>query len=157
MLAPGGRLRFAVHAAEGAVVRDTANAIADANFLIDLDIVGLASCCSTALDAFNAGLKAIADRAPSATDQAMLANVHQTLCDTYDHRRSELLTSAQHLHAEIAAHRDRQAALLAAARSADQVAEIGATLQALGLTAITHGEQRGGTDLIGWTIEARRD
>lgn len=156
VLAPRGRLRFAIHAAEGAVARDTAMAIADADFLIDLDIARLAAPCSTSVDALNTGLKAIADRVPTATDQAMLANVHHTLCDTYDHRRGELAATATHLHAEVTAHRDRQAALLAAARSADQMAELGEQLHSLGHTAITHGEQRDGLDLIGWTIESRR-
>jgi len=156
VLAPGGRLRFATHAAEGAVARDTASAIADADFLIDLDITRLATRSATALDVLNAGLKAIADRAPSATDQAMLANVHQTLCDTYDHRRGELLPTAQHLQAEITAHRDRQAALLASALTAAQLAALGEHLEALGLTAIALSEQTDGDDLIGHVIGARR-
>lgn len=156
ILAPGGRLRFAIHAANGAVARDTASAIVDADFLIDLDITGLAARADTALDPFNAGLRAIADRTPSATDQAMLANVHQTLCDTYDHRRSALLTTAQQLHAEITAHRDRQAALLAAACSTAALVELGMKLATRGMTAITLGEQRDGADLIGHIIEARR-
>ena len=156
VLAPGGRLRFAIHAAEGAVACDTASAIADADFLIGLDIVGLAERSDTALDAFNIGLKAIADRAPTATDRAMLANVHQTLCDAYDHRRGELAVKAENLHAEITAHRDRQAALLSAALSTNQMAELGTMLAVLGLTAIAHGEQRDGADLIGHVIEATR-
>ena len=156
VLAPGGRLRFAIHATEGAVARDTASAIADADFLIGLDIVGLAERSDTALAAFNIGLKAIADRAPTATDQAMLANVHQTLCDAYDHRRGELAVTAENLHAEITAHRDRQAALLSAALSTNQMAELGTMLAAQDLTAIAHGEQRDGDDLIGHVIEATR-
>ena len=156
VLAPGGRLRFAIHATEGAVARDTASAIADADFLIGLDIVGLAERSDTALDAFNIGLKTIADRAPTATDQAMLAKVHQTLCDAYDHRRGELAVTAENLHAEITAHRDRQAALLSAALSTKQMAELGTMLAAQGLTAIAHAEQRDGDDLIGHVIEATR-
>lgn len=153
VLAPGGRLRFACHAAEGSIARDTAHSIADADFLIGLDLVALAG--RSAAD-FNAGLKRIADRAPAATDLAMLANVHQTLGDTFDHRRAELAATAAQLAAEITAHRDRQAALLAAARTRGQMAGIGATLESLGLTAISHGEQRDGADLIGHVIEARR-
>jgi hypothetical protein len=86
----------------------------------------------------------------------MLANVHGSLCDAYDHRRAELVDTAQHLHSEISAHRARQAALLAAVRSSEQMAAIGNQLEALGLASITHGEQRDGADLIGHTIEARR-
>lgn len=153
VLAPGGQLRFAMHAAEGTVARDTVASIADADFLLNLDLVILAAGGTTDL---NAGLKTIADRAPTATDQAMLANVHHTLCDTYDHRRNELVATATHLQTEITAHRDRQAALLAAARSTEQIVELGDQLRALGLTAIAHGEQRDGADLIGHTVEARR-
>ena len=76
VLAPGGRLRFAMHAAEGAIARDTATSIADADFLIHLDLVTLAERSSVQIDAFNAALKAIAERVPGATDTAMLANVH---------------------------------------------------------------------------------
>lgn len=153
ILAPDGRLRFACHAAEGTIARDTATSITDADFLIALDLVALAGRSS---GEFNAGLKAIADRARTATDVAMLANVHQTLCDTDDHRRHELAATASHLVGEITAHRDRQAALLAAARTAAQMAAIGGVLEGLGLTAIAHGEQRDGADLIGHAIEARR-
>lgn len=153
VLARGGKLRFAMHAAEGTIARDTATSIADADFLIGLDLVGLTGRATADL---NAGLKSIADRARSATDVAMLANVHQSLCDTYDHRRAELTATAGHLVSEITAHRDRQAALLAAARTKGQMAEIGAALEKLGLTAITFGEQRDGADLIGHIIAAQR-
>ena len=155
VIAPGGRLRFAVHAAEGTVVRDTKQAITDADFLLALDIVGLATRAGAEIAAFDAGLKAIADRVPAATDTAMLANVHNSLCDACDHRRGELTATAQHLHAEITAHRDRQAALLAAARSADQMAELGDQLKVTGFT-INLGEQRDGDDLIGHVIEATK-
>ena len=153
VLAPDGKLRFAMHAAEGIIARDTATSIADADFLIGLDLVGLTGRATADL---NAGLKAIADRARSATDVAMLANVHQSLCDTFDHRRAELTATAGHLVSEVTAHRDRQAALLAAARTKGQMTAIGAALATLGVTDITHGEQRDGADLIGHVIEARR-
>jgi SAM-dependent methyltransferase len=156
VLAPGGRLRFACHAAEGMVAHDTLKAIADADFLLSLDLAGLAQRCRTNIAAFNAALRAIADRAPGATDVAMLANVHESLCEAYDHRRSELPDAAQRLTAEIAAHRARQAALLVAARTDEQMAAIGAMLEALGVTAVTRGEQRDGADLIGYTLDARR-
>ena len=156
VLAPGGRLRFAIHAAEGAVACDTASAIADADFLIDLDLIGLAARSFTALAAFNAGLKTIADRAPTATDQAMLANVHHTLCDTYDHRRDELPATATQLHGEITAHRERQAVLLASAQTVDGMAALTDRLERLGMAGVTRGEQRDGADLISHTIEATR-
>ena len=156
VLAPGGRLRFAMHAAEGAIARDTATSIADADFLLDLNLVTLVTNSAPALSLFNAGLKAIADRVPGATDKAMLANVHQSLCDAYDFRRSELVAVATAQRAEILAHRDRQAALLTAARSATQMDRIGDQFRALGLGAIARDEQCDGTDLIGHVIEAKK-
>ena len=160
VLASGGQLRLAMHAAEGAVARDTRTALADADFLIDLDLAVLAARCASgpaALAAFNAALKSIAERSPTATDQAMLANVHRTLCNSYDYRRQDLTATAQHLDTEIRAHRDRQSALLASAQSLDKMHRLGAHLVDLGLTGIAHDEQRDGADLIGHTIEARRD
>ena len=159
VLAPGGRLRFAIHAAEGAVARDTRSAIADALFLIDLDIVGVATRCAEApspptLSAMNAALKAIADRTPTATDQALLAYVHRTLCDTYDHRRQDLSIVADGIGAEILAHHDRQSALLASAQSLEDMHRLSDRLTHLGMTDITYAEQRDGNDLIGHVIEA---
>ncbi len=153
VLCPGGRLRFACHAAEGSIARATASSLSDADFLIDLDLVALAERDPAT---FDAGLKAIADRAPTATDVAMLANVHETMGDAYDHRRADLAATAQSLTDEIVAHRARQAALLAAARTGRQMRDIGATLMALGLSGIVHDEQRDGADLIGHVIEASR-
>lgn len=155
VLAPGGRLRFALHAAEGAVARNAAGSVADADFLLQLDLPRL---CEAPLDiaAFNAAMRATAEHARGATDIAMLANVHKTLCETCDHRRSELTGTAQHLGEEITAHRGRQAALLAAALTSEQVKALGATLESLGLCEVSLGEQRDGGDLIGHVIEARR-
>ena len=58
--------------------------------------------------------------------------------------------------AEILAHRDRQAALLTAARSAAQMDRIGDQLHALGLGTIARDHQRDGADLIGHVIEAKK-
>src|SRR5215213_3751605 len=50
VLAPGGRLRFAVHAAEGSVAADTKRAITDADFLLDeIDLPGSAAACLQAI------------------------------------------------------------------------------------------------------------
>ncbi len=168
VLGPGGRLRLAMHAADGTVARDTVKAIADADFLIHVEIIPLARRCfdadgtasgPAALAAMNAALKAIAIRVPTATDQAMLANVHRALCDAHDGRRgkplADLLATADHLGAEIAAHRGRQSALLAAAQSIKAMHRLGERLAALGMTGIGHGEQRDGGDLIGHVIEAQ--
>lgn len=156
VLAAGGRLRFAIHAAEGTVARNASGSVADANFLLELDIVQLAKQAPVAIGAFNAGLRAIADHARTATDVAMLANVHHTLCETCDHRPRELAKTAAHLRDEIAAHCGRQRALITAALTRDQLEAIGTALESLGLTDVTLGEQRDGSDLIGHIVEGRR-
>lgn len=156
VLSSGGRLRFVLHASEGAVARNAIASLADADFLLKLDLVRMASQAQLDIGAFNAGLRKIADHARNAVDIAMIANVHRTLCETSDHRPLELVKTAEHLRNEIAAHRSRQAALLAAALTRSQAESLGKSLQSLGLDEIFLGEQRDGSDLIGYIIEARR-
>jgi len=182
VLATRGRLRFACHAAEGSVAADTKRAIADADFLLDdLDVIAKTSACLTAIldvergraagpfaetaaqaryGAFREALKAIAERAPTAADAAMLTSVHATLTDFFQQRQShdepDLHAKLDDLQLEIEAHRERQCALLAAARSADQMAALSQQLESLGLTGVALGEQRNGEALIGHVIEASR-
>ena len=182
VLAAGGRLRFAVHAAEGSVAANTRRAIEDANFLLDeLDLPARASACFQAIldvergratgpfaqtaaqaryAAFRDGLKAVAERTASAADVAMLSAVHTTLTDLFRERQSQdeaaLQAKVGELRAEIEAHRDRERALLAAALSSEEVADLAQQLAGLGLTDIVRGEQRNDGDLIGYVIEARR-
>lgn len=182
VLAPGGRLRLALHAAEGAVAARTGSAIADADFLLDeLDLPAqAASCFKAILDAergratgpfaataaqaryaaFRDGLKAVADRADSAADVDMLVSVHRTLTDLFQQRQAhdeaDLMTKVDALRTEIAAHRERQRALLAAAQSVDEVAAIAERLLGLGLTDVIRSDQSDGADLVGHVIEARR-
>jgi SAM-dependent methyltransferase len=177
VLAPGGRLRFVTHAAEGSIA---ALAIADADFLIDeLDLTGRAARCFEAVLAverghqsgklaeiaaqarygqFRDGLKALSDRLPAARDQAMLVSVHQALTELFKQRRAlglqALLPRLDALAEEIAAHRTRQRALIAAALSARQVAALGKTLGKLGLADVTVAEQRDGDALVGHVLEA---
>jgi SAM-dependent methyltransferase len=182
VVSPAGRLRFACHAAEGSLAADTKLAIADADFLLDdLDLTGRAARCLDAVLGvergrqsgqfaeiaaqaryadFRDGLKAVADRLPAAADQAMLGSVHQSLVTLFEQRHAQglqdLFITIDALHEEIAAHRERQRALLAAARSAKQMAALTTKLENLGLADITLGEQRDGGSLIGHVIEARR-
>ena len=182
VLGPGGRLRFACHAAEGALAADTELAIADADFVSDeLDLTGRAARCLDAVlgvergrqtgqlaeiaaqaryAEFREGLKAVAERAPGAADQAMLASVHQTLVAIFEQRQrhdlQSLFMQLDALREEVDAHRTRQRALLAAARSARQMAALAGKLEGLGLTDVTLGEQRDGDRLIGHVIEARK-
>lgn len=182
VLAPGGRLRFGVHAAEGDLAADTKAAIADADFLLDeLDLTGRAARAVEAVlgierghqagpfaevaaqgryAEFREGLKAVAERVPSAVDQAMLASVHQWLVTLFESRQQlglqSVFTRLADLREEISAHRERQQALIAATLTAKQLAAVAKRLEKLGLTAVTLGEQRDGARLIGHVVEARR-
>lgn len=182
VLAPGGRLRFAVHAAEGSVAAVSRPAIGDADFLLDeLDLPGRASACFAAIldvergratgpfaqaaaqakyAAFRDGLKAVAERTASAADVAMLTAVHASLTDLFQERQAQdeaaLQARIEDLRTEIADHRERQRALIAAALSAEQMTALADRLAELGLTDITRGEQRAGGDLLGYVIEALR-
>ena len=182
VLATGGWLRFAVHAAEGSVAAATRVAIDDADFLLDeLDLPGRASACFQAIldvergraagpfaqtaaqaryAAFREGLTAVAERIAGAADVAMLSSVHATLTDLFGERQSqdeaELQVKIGDLRSEIEAHRERERALLAAALSAEQLGTLGEQLAELGMTHITRGEQRNGSDLIAHVIEARQ-
>jgi len=182
VLAPGGRLRFATHAAEGAVAADTRRAIADADFLLDeLDLPNRALACVKAIvdvergrasgplaqlaaqgryASFRDGLQAVARRAATAADAAMLTAVHASLTKLFEQRLdldlATLRTRVDDLRAEIEAHRQRQRALLAAALSAQQIAAIAERLARLGVVDIAIGEQRDGGDLIGHVIAAGR-
>jgi SAM-dependent methyltransferase len=179
VLAPGGRLRFACHAAEGAVASATKRAVADANFLIDhIDITGRAAACISAIldiergrasgpvaqtaaqvkyATFRDGLKAIAERTQGAADAAMLASVHSTLTDLFQQRQSipDISKPIDSLATEIEAHRERERALLGAALSRDEMNDLADRLRDLGVSSISFGEQRDGADLIGHVIEAR--
>ena len=181
VLGPGGRLRFATHAAEGSLAADTGRAIADADFVADeIDLAGRAARCLEAVlgvergrqtgqlaeiaaqaryAEFRDGLKAVAERLPGAADKDMLASVHQTLTALFEQRQRfdlhGLFMQLDALRAEIDAHRTRERALLDAALSAKQMAALAKKLEGLGLTGVTLGEQRDGGRLIGHVIEAQ--
>jgi SAM-dependent methyltransferase len=181
VLAPGGRLRFACHAAEGTVAADTRRAIADAGFVLDeAEPIAKAAACITAVAAaergpargpfaqtvaqgkyadFRDALKAVATRSQSAADAAMLVSVHQALTGLFqqrlDHDESAIAARLSDLSLEVEAHREREKALLAAARSSGQMAALAKRLQALGLGEVALGEQRNGDNLIAHVIEAR--
>ena len=182
VLAPGGRLRFAVHAAEGSVAAETKRAIADAEFLLDvIDLPSRALACLQAIldvergrasgplaqtnaqvryATFRDGLKAVADRSRTSADADMLAAVHRSLTDLFQQRQSHdeaaLKAKVEQQRTEVEAHRERQRALLGAALSADQMAALAERLKSLNLVDITRTEQRNGGDLIGHVIEGMK-
>ena len=182
VLAPGGRLRFACHAAEGNVAADTRRAVEDADFLLDeVDATGCAAACIAAvLDvergrsrdpfaatnaqakyaAFRDVLKALAERARTAADADMLASVHRALTDLFQQRQSvdeaAIATRIAALRSEIEAHRQRERALLAAARSVEDMDALAERLNELGMADIALDDQRDEGALIGHVIEAQK-
>jgi SAM-dependent methyltransferase len=181
VLAPHGRVRFAMHAAEGSLASETRRAIADADFVLDqVDLPGLAASCLQAIidvergratgpfaqtaaqaryAAFRDGLKAVAERSATAADAAMLASVHRSLTDLFEQRHGHdeaiLQDKITALRTEVEAHRERERALLAAAQSESQMAALEDRLQHLGLQEVARGEQRNGAHLIGHVIAGR--
>lgn len=182
ILSPGGRLRFACHAAEGSVAADTARAITDADFLlVESDLASKAAAAFTAIldiergrarspfaqteaqskyRTFREALQAVAGRAVTAADADMLASVHRTLTDLFQnrlsHEESALQLKILELRTEIEAHRERQQALLEAALPAERMAELADRLRNLGLADVTVGGQRNGAVLVGHVVEARK-
>ncbi|HST35104.1 MAG TPA: class I SAM-dependent methyltransferase, partial [Allosphingosinicella sp.] len=74
MLAPGGRIRFVVHAADGVVARDAKAVIVDANLLLDeIDLPGHAARCFGAVLAAErgGGETALADSSFAAFQEAL--------------------------------------------------------------------------------------
>jgi len=171
MLAPGGGLRFVVHAAEGVVAADAAKVIADADLLLDeIDLPGHAARCfeavlgvergggdkqaaDRAFAAFQTALERTARHVPLAHDKIMIRNIGAVLLDSFTRRsvfdREQLLTKAEEARGEIAAHRGRLRALLDSALDRDSANVLAARVA--GTASPLH---RDGS-LIGYVIEAR--
>ena len=180
VIAPGGRVRLVLHAADGVVSRDSRGVIAEADFLLDtIDLPGAARRCFIAvsaaertpdaseaahnearasLAAFEAALGATARRVPGAMDQTMLRNAGAVLLDTFNRRArfdvDQLVAKTDELGAEIGAHRGRLQALVDAAVERAEVVWIEAALRTGGAAEFRHEELRKGAGLIGHVVEA---
>ena len=176
MLAPGGRLRFVVHAADGVVARESRAVIADADLLLkEIDLPGHATRCfeavlaaergggdtmlaDTHFAAFQTALERTARHVPDAADRTMFKNSGAVLLDTFQRRGhfdlEQMLAKAEQIRTEIAAHRGRLAALVRAARDAKQAASMADRLNALGGVAASRPLD-GPQGLIGHVVAAR--
>ena len=176
MAAPGGRLRFVVHAADGIVARDAQSVIDDADFLLgEIDLPGHAARCFEAVlaveraggdatladrsfAAFQDALVRAAGHVPRAADRTMVRNSGAVLLDTFRRRGhfdlGQLLGKAEQVRAEILAHRGRLAALVDSALDAKAAAALADRLGALGGVAASRPlESEAG--LIGHVVAAR--
>ena len=176
MIAPGGRLRFVVHAADGVVARDARAVVADADLLLEeIDLPGHAARCfeavlgverggsdaalaDTSFAAFQNALVRAADHVPHAADRTMYRNSGAVLLDTFQRRShfdlAQLLGKVEQVRAEIGAHRGRLAALVEAALDAKAAEALADRLGMLGGVAASRPlESEAG--LIGHVVAAR--
>jgi SAM-dependent methyltransferase len=140
VLAPAGRIRFVVHAADGIVAAGARAVIADADLLLDeIDLTGCAARCfedviavereggdsgqaDGSFAAFQAALERTARSIGGAHDKTMYRNSGAVLLDTFQRRGhfdiGQLLAKAEEVRQEITAHRGRLVALVEAALDA---------------------------------------
>jgi SAM-dependent methyltransferase len=178
VLAPGGRLRLVVHAADGEVAAGARTIIAEADLLLgEIDLTGCASRCFEALwaveragdeaarpradsafAAFQEALERTAGRIAGAKDATMFKNSGAVLFDTFRRRscfdRDQLLAKAGEVDGEIRAHRGRLVALVEAALDAAQTEALAERLRDAGAAANSF-PLRNGAELIGHIVEAR--
>ena len=176
--APGGRLRFVVHAADGEVAAGARIVIAEAELLLGaIDLPGCAARCFEALwpveregdeaakpradaafAAFQDALAQAARRIPGARDPTMFRNSGAVLLDTFRRRGhfdlDQLLAKPAAIEAEIRAHRGRLAALVEAALTADEAEALAGRLRQAGAGAARSSPLRNGAELIGHIVEA---
>lgn len=171
VLAPGGALRFVVHAADGGVAASARAVIAEADLLLDdIDLTGAAARCFEAVlgvergggdtaaadrcfALFQTALERCARKIPEANDKTMFHNTGAVLLDAFKRRGlfhvEELQAKTAQIDGEIRAHRGRLQALVDAALDQDG---------AEALATRVHGAAsplRNGDGLIGYVVEAR--
>ncbi len=179
MLAPGGRLRLVLHAADGAVAADARKVIAEADLLLgEIDLTGCARRCFTALAAverppgtgdpaeadrafaaFQAALERAARQIGRAHDKTMFCNTGAVLLDTFKRRAAfgldQLLAKVDEAEGEIIAHRGRLAALVAAALDEAGAAALAERLREAGASESGSARLEHGGGLIGHVVTAR--
>lgn len=182
VLAPGGRLRFVMHAAEGVVCAGARGVVEDADFLLDeIDLPGRAARCfeaviavernssppqsaynaaDAAFGAFGQALERAADYADKAQDREMIRNSCQVLLDAQGKRGyfrpEELTAKAEEVRTEIRAHRGRSVALVNAAVDEARLAQITATLAKAGVGDAALSKLRNREGLVAHVLEGRK-
>lgn len=176
MIAPGGRLRLVIHAADGRVATDSRQVIAEANLLLDeIGLPAAADRCFRAVfavergggdpaladesfAAFQDALVLAADHVSTAMDPGMFRNSGAVLLDSFQRRGSfdleQLLGKVEQVRSEIAAHRARLLALVESALDRNQAEALADRVGALGGVAASRPlESEAG--LIGHVVAAR--
>ena len=181
VLAPGGRVRLVVHAAEGAIAAGTKEVLSEADFLLEeSDLPGVAARCLEAVIAvernpgasaqartlaeqqvrnFREALARAAERLKHATDKAMIRNTASVLADTYKKRGyfelPELLAKVEEVRTEIVAHRGRSIALANAAVSEEGLRALCDQWGAAGLE-LTYSPLHKRERLIGYVVNGTK-
>jgi len=180
VIAPAGRVRLVMHTAEGTVAQISKRIIADVDFLLDeIDLAGVAQRCFQAvpavernrsasaderllarqsLAAFDAASKRTAERIKTAADPATLCNSAATLIDAYERRGHfevrQLVAIAERVKIEDQAHRGRLQALVKAAVTRPQRADIAGQLRRAGARRVEESDLMVEGSLIGHVVEA---
>ena len=169
VLAPGGALRFVVHAADGVVAADSTRLIAEADLLLDdIDLPGSTARCfatvfaaereggdkaaaDAAFAAFQTALERTARHIPQAQDRIMFRNAGAVLLDTFTRRAAfdleQLLAKTEEVRTEIASHRGRLQALVDSALNLSNVEKLAAQVGG------KWSELEGPAGLIGYVVQ----
>jgi len=180
VLAPGGRVRLVVHAAEGIVAANAKAAIADTNALLnDIDLLGASRRCfeavatvergdgspaaqeraQAAYEAFRDALRSTRDYFSTAFDKVMVQNSGGVMLDAFQARHQvgydAVFAKVDTVESEILAHRGRIQALIDSALDAAGVEALVKQLGDAGAVDTSHERLENGEGLIGYVISAR--
>lgn len=181
VLAPGGRARLVVHAADGIVAASARAVMAEANLLLEsIDLPGAARRCfervsaaersarpsaaakagaDESFAAFQAALERTARAIPTAEDKTMFKNSGAVFLDTFRRRGhfdvAQLLAKVDAVDTEILAHRGRLKALVEAALDAPGADALAAALCGAGAAEATSTPLANADGLIAYVVEAR--
>lgn len=185
VLAPGGRIRLVLHAAEGQAVRRSISDISDCRRLALKSGLfeaaekairatwGLGRAqtaparpdrirAKKAVGALKTRLEVARERSKGAANPAMYNNVISVLADTFNKRGDfplkTLLDQIEAMRAEVLAHLGRLEALVAAAKNEADIFEITDSLSGLGFRNANYATVTHGddNDLVGWAVSAAR-
>lgn len=181
VVAPNGTARLILHAAEGAVVQRSKQAIEEIDFLLhEVDLAGKEQRCLRAVAevernmdrsasalgaaresavAFHEALQETSQRIANATDPGMLRNSGKMLDELYQRRGQYDLAKAigivEGIRTEWRNHRERLASQVAAAVTRRERAELAGMLKRSGAREVNESDQMVSGGLIGHCIEAR--
>lgn len=180
VIAPTGKARLILHAAEGAVVQRSKRAIGEIDFLFrEVDLASKAQRCLRAvaeierkmdrsasaqsaacesLDAFQKALQQTSRRIATAADPGMLRNSGKMLDELYQRRSqydvAQAIGIAEGIRTEWRNHRGRLVAQVEAAVTRKERAELAGRLKRSGAIEVRESDQMVPGSLIGHCIEA---